>query len=39
MKKLLIALFVALVLFCAAGGLDRFASMNDEQVTGVVEDK
>jgi hypothetical protein len=26
MKRLLIALFIALVLFCATGGLERFAS-------------
>ena len=26
MKRLLIALFIALVLFCATGGLDRFTS-------------
>jgi hypothetical protein len=25
MKRLLIALFIALVLFCATGGLERFA--------------
>lgn len=26
MKRVLIALFIALVLFCATGGLERFAS-------------
>jgi hypothetical protein len=36
MKKVLIALFVALVLFCASGGLERFASMADDHVTGAV---
>lgn len=35
MKKILIVLFVALVLFIATGGLDRFAKVKvDDQVTG-----
>lgn len=39
MKKVLIALFVALVLFCASGGLDRFVSMSDDHVSGAVADQ
>jgi hypothetical protein len=31
MKKLLIALFIALVLFCATGGLERFAQDGETQ--------
>lgn len=37
MKKLLIALFIALVLFCATGGLDRFASDVETQEPGVTQ--
>nr|WP_263324251.1 hypothetical protein [Neobacillus sp. Marseille-Q6967] len=37
MKKVLIALFVALVLFVASGGLDRFATVNEDQTNGQVE--
>lgn len=38
MKKVLIALFIALVLFCATGGLERFASDVETQETGVTEE-
>lgn len=38
MKKVLIALFVALVLFIASGGLDRFATENEDQTNGKVEE-
>ncbi|MFP7298660.1 hypothetical protein [Neobacillus niacini] len=39
MKKVLIALFIALVLFCATGGLDRFATDDVETVEpGVTEE-
>ncbi|MEH7111477.1 hypothetical protein V7124_03735 [Neobacillus niacini] len=31
MKKVLIALFIALVLFCATGGLERFAPDGETQ--------
>jgi hypothetical protein len=31
MKRALIALFIALVLFCATGGLDRFAPDAESQ--------
>ena len=31
MKKVLIALFIALVLFCATGGLERFVSDGETQ--------
>jgi hypothetical protein len=39
MKKVLIALFIALVLFCATGGLERFASdVVETQEPGVTEE-
>lgn len=37
MKKVLIALFIALVLFCASGGLERFASDGETQDPGSSE--
>jgi hypothetical protein len=38
MKKVLIALFIALVLFCATGGLERFASDDKTQEPRVTEE-
>lgn len=38
MKRVLIALFIALVLFCATGGLERFASDVETQEPGVTEE-
>lgn len=38
MKKVLIALFIALVLFCATGGLERFASNGETQEPEVTEE-
>ena len=37
MKRILIALFIALVLFCATGGLERFAEDVKTQEPGVTE--
>jgi len=38
MKKVLLALFVALVLFVAAGGLEKFTSKSDTVESGVVQE-
>jgi hypothetical protein len=38
MKRVLIALFIALVLFCATGGLERFASDVETQEPGITEE-
>lgn len=38
MKRLLIAVFIALVLFCATGGLDRFADDVETQVPEVTQE-
>ncbi|WP_419955052.1 hypothetical protein ACN6MT_05620 [Neobacillus niacini] len=38
MKRLLIALFIALVLFCATGGLERFTSDTETQEPGVTHE-
>ncbi|MDR7079616.1 hypothetical protein J2Y03_004674 [Neobacillus niacini] len=38
MKRVLIALFFALVLFCATGGLERFASDMEKQEPEVSQD-
>lgn len=37
MKRLLIALFIALVLFCATGGLERFAADVETQEPEVTQ--
>jgi hypothetical protein len=37
MKRVLIALFIALVLFCATGGLERFAEDTKTQEPEVTE--
>ena len=38
MKRVLIALFIALVLFCATGGLDSFAPDREKQEPDVTQD-
>ena len=38
MKKILIALFIALVLFCATGGLERFSSDVETQEPEVTQE-
>ncbi|MEH7180614.1 hypothetical protein [Neobacillus vireti] len=38
MKRFLIALFIALCLFCATGGLERFASKLEIQEPEVTQD-
>ncbi|MFB3164845.1 hypothetical protein ABLO26_26145 [Neobacillus sp. 179-J 1A1 HS] len=38
MKRLLIALFIALVLFCATGGLERFSSDVKKQEPEVTQE-
>ncbi|MDM5329779.1 hypothetical protein [Neobacillus sp. CF12] len=38
MKRVLIALFIALVLFCATGGLERFAKDVETHEQGVTEE-
>lgn len=37
MKRLLIALFIALVLFCATGGLERFTQDVEPEVTQEID--
>ncbi|MBY0145168.1 hypothetical protein [Neobacillus niacini] len=38
MKRVLIALFIALVLFCATGGLERFAEDTKTPEPGVTQE-